>query len=333
MKYPDKWDISVDGRFIMRVAKNLTELIGKTPMLALERLYPGSKAKVYVKLELFNPMSIKDRPVLHMIREAMAKGRINPGIEVVEASSGNTAIALATLGAIMDFPVRVFISEEVTIERRRILASFGAKIVLTPAVEHTRGARNRAIAYCEANPDTAFFLNQHGNPDNPRAHELTTGPEMWKQLDGNIDAVVIALGTCGTFDGVARFLKSKNPAIQAIGVEPAGSPLYSGGKQGKHKIDGMGPGLVSDIFKQAPFKPDEILKIEDDDAFEWTRRVAQKEGLFVGLTSGSLAWAAHQLASRKEYEYKTIVTFFYDTGERYLSVPDLFPEGDVTTVS
>ena len=317
----------------MRVAKDLTELIGGTPLLALERLYPDSEATVYAKLELLNPMSIKDRPVLHMVREAMARGKINSGIEVVEASSGNTAISLATLGVIMDFPVRVFISEEVTAERRQILASFGAKIVLTPAIEHTRGARERAIAYCEASPDTTFFMNQHGNPDNPRAHELTTGPEIWEQLNGSIDAVVIALGTCGTFDGVARYLKSKNPTIQAIGVEPAGSPLYSGGKQGKHRIDGMGPGLVSDIFMEAQFKPDEILKVGDDDAFEWTRRVAQKESLFVGLTSGALAWAAHQLANRKEYEHKTIVIIFYDTGERYLSVPDLFPEGDVTTVS
>ncbi len=316
----------------MKIAKDITELVGKTPMLALDRLYSGSKAKVYAKLELFNPMSIKDRPVLHMIREAMKQERINSDIEVVEASSGNTAIALSTLGAIMGFPVRVFISEEVTLERRRILASFGAKIVLTPAAEHTRGARERAIAYCQEKPDSTFFLNQHGNPDNSQAHELTTGPEIWEQLDGNIDAVVIALGTCGTFDGVARYMKSMNPDIQMFGVEPAGSPLYSGGKLGKHKIDGRGPGLVSDIFQQARFKPDEIIKVEDEEAFEWTRRVAQKEGLFVGLTSGALAFAANQLAIRDEYDDKTIVTFVYDTGERYLSVTDLFPEGDITTV-
>jgi len=233
----------------------------------------------------------------------------------------------------MGFPVRVFISEEVTLERRRILASFGARIVLTPAAEHTRGARERAIAYCKNNPDTTFFLNQHGNPDNPRAHELTTGPEIWEQLDGEIDAVVIALGTCGTFDGVARFMKSKNPEIQVYGVEPAGSPLYSGGKQGKHRIDGMGPGLVSDVFKNAPFKPDEIIKVGDDEAFDWTRRMAEKEGLFVGLTSGALAFGVGQITQRSVYDGKTIVTFVYDTGERYLSVADLFPEGDVTTVA
>lgn len=317
----------------MKIAEDVTELVGKTPMLALTRLYSDSRAKVYAKLECFNPMSIKDRPVLHMIRKALNEGLIKSDIEVVEASSGNTAIALATLGAIMDFPVRVFISEEVTLERRRILASFGAKIVLTPAAEHTKGARARAIAYCKENPHSTFFLNQHGNPENPRAHELSTGPEIWEQLEGNIDAVVIALGTCGTFDGVARYMKSNNPAIQIFGVEPAGSPLYSGGKQGKHRIDGMGPGLVSDIFQQARFKPDEIIRVEDDEAFEWTRRFAQKEGLFVGLTSGALAFAVSQIAARKEFEKKTIVTIVYDTGERYLSVNDLFPEGDITTVS
>ncbi len=317
----------------MRVAKDLTDLIGKTPLLALDRLYPDSDAKVFAKLELFNPMSVKDRPVLNMIREAKAQGRINSNIEVIEASSGNTAIAAATLGTTMGFPVCIFMSEAVSVERRKILAAFGAKIVLTPAAEHTRGARERAIAYCEANPNTTFFLNQHGNPDNPRMHELTTGPELWEQLDGRIDAVVIALGTCGTFDGVTRYLKTRNPNIRAIGVEPARSPMYSGGKQGTHKISGMGPGFVTDNFKRAQFMPDDIIKVEDEDAYEWTRLIAQREGLMVGVSSGALAWATHQLAYREEYGHKTIVTFFYDTGERYLSVPDLFPEGDITTVA
>ena len=317
----------------MRIAKDVTELIGKTPLLALDRLYSDSDAKVYAKLELFNPMSVKDRPVLHMIREAMAQGRIDSDTEVVEASSGNTAIAAATLGTTLGFPVRIFMSEAVSLERRKILAALGAEIMLTPAAEHTRGARERAIAYCEANPGTTFFLNQHSNPDNPAMHELTTGPELWEQLEGRIDAVVIALGTCGTFDGVTRYLKTKNPNVQAIGVEPAGSPMYSGGKQGKHKISGMGPGIVTDIFKRARFKPDEIIKVEDEDAYEWTRRIARKEGLLVGVTSGALGWATHQVARREAYRHKTIVTFFYDTGERYLSVPDLFPEGEITTVA
>ena len=317
----------------MQIAKDLTDLIGKTPMLALDRLYAGYKAKVYAKLELFNPMSIKDRPVFSMIKEAVKTGKISSSIEVVEASSGNTAIALAVLGVIMKFPVRIFISEEVTRERRQGLASFGARIVLTPAIEHTRGARERAISYCKSNPNTTFFLNQHGNQHNSLAHQRTTAPEIWEQLDGNIDAAIMALGTCGTFDGISSYLKSRKETIQIIGVEPAGSPLYSGGNQGKHKIDGMGPGFVSDLYKKAKVKPDKIMKIEDEEAFEWTRRVAIKEGLLVGLTSGALAWAAHKLAHRTEYEGKTIVIIFCDTGERYLSVKDLFPVGDTTIIS
>ena len=313
----------------MRVANDLTELIGQTPLLALDRLYPEAMAKVYAKLEMFNPMSNKDRPVLHMIREAMARGKIHRDTEVVEASSGNTAIAAATLGAIMDFRVRIYMSEVASIERQRAIAAFGATIVLTPAAEYTRGARDRAIAYCQANPDKTFFLNQHGSEDNPRTHELTTGPEIWQQLDGNIDAIVIALGTCGTFVGVTRYLKRMNPHIHVIGVEPAGSPLYSGGTQGAHRIYGMGPGLVTEIFKNASQRPDEIILTEDDTAYEWTRRIAQKEGLLVGLTSGALAWAAGELASRPEFTGKTIVTFFYDTGERYLSIDGLFAEGRV----
>ena len=192
----------------MQIAKDITDLIGKTPILALDRLYDGYNAKVYAKLELFNPMSIKDRPVLSMVKEAVKMGKINSTIEVVEASSGNTAIALAVLGVIMKFPVCIFISEEVTRERRQVLTSFGAKIVLTPAIEHTKGARARAISYCRSNPNTTFFLNQHGNKHNSLAHYRTTGPEIWEQLDGNINAAVMALGTCGTFDGLSSYLKS-----------------------------------------------------------------------------------------------------------------------------
>jgi cysteine synthase A len=316
----------------VHIARDLTELIGRTPLLQLGRLYDDARATVYAKLENFNPMSNKDRPVLHMIREAVANGRIGPDTEVVEASSGNTAIAIATLGAMQNFRVRIFMSEVVSIERRRALAAFGAKIVLTPGSEYTRGARDRAIAYCEANPQTALFLNQHGNPDNPRMHELTTGPELWEQLGGRIDAVVIALGTCGTFDGVTRYLKRMNPAIRAIGVEPAGSPLYSGGKQGTHHIYGMGPGLVTEIYQRSPNKPDEIILAEDEAAYEWTRRIAHREGMLVGLTSGAVAWAAGRVAARPEFESKNIVTFFYDTGERYLSIDGLYPDGDIQTV-
>jgi cysteine synthase A len=316
----------------VHIAQDITELIGKTPLLRLGRLYDDARATVYAKLENFNPMSNKDRPVLHMIREAMADGRIGPQTEVVEASSGNTAIAIASLGATHGFGVRIFMSEVVSIERRRSIAAFGAKIVLTPGSEYTRGARDRAIAYCEANPATALFLNQHGNPDNPRMHELTTGPELWEQLAGRIDAVVIALGTCGTYDGVTRYLKRMNPRIHAVGVEPAGSPLYSGGAQGTHRIYGMGPGLVTEIYERSTNKPDEIILAQDDVAYEWTRRIAHKEGMLVGLTSGAVAWAAGRVAARPEFASKNVVTFFYDTGERYLSIEGLFAAGDIQTI-
>ena len=313
----------------MRIANDITELIGSTPLLRLSRLYDDARGSVYAKLENFNPMSNKDRPVLNMIREAAKRGEIRPDVEVVEASSGNTAIAIAMLGAVMGFPVRIFMSEVQSIERRRSLVAYGAKITLTPAAEYTRGARDRAIAYCKAHPGTTLFLNQHGNPDNPRMHELTTGPELWEQLEGKIDAVVIALGTCGTFAGVTRYLKRMNPRLHAVGVEPAGSPVYSGGKQGEHHIYGMGPGLVTEIFEHATHKPDEIVLAEDDVAWEWTRRIATREGMLVGLTTGAIAWVAGRVAAGPEFAGKNIVTFFYDTGERYLSMEGLFPAGDI----
>lgn len=313
----------------MRIAQNVTDLICKTPMLRLGRLYDDARGTVFAKLEMFNPMSNKDRPVLHMIRKAVAEGRIGPQTEVVEASSGNTAIAIAVLGATIGFRVRIFISEVASLERKRALVALGAKIMLTPANEYTRGARDRAIAYCDANPKTAVFLNQHSNPDNPDMHAMTTGPEIWEQLEGKVDAVVIALGTCGTFDGVTRYLKKMNPKLHAVGVEPVGSPVYSGGKQGAHKIFGMGPGLITEIFKRSGNKPDEIILAEDDVAYEWTRRIAQKEGLLVGVTSGAIAWAAGRVAARPAFEGKNVVTFFYDTGERYLSIDGLFPDGDI----
>ena len=309
---------------MMFIAKDLTELIGKTPLLELSRLFPDSKTKILAKLELKNPMSIKDRPVLNMILSAMKEGKISPETEVVEASSGNTAIAIASLGAILGFKVRIYMSELCSVERQKILCAYGAKVMVTPGCEHTKGARERAIAYCEKNQNNAFFLNQHGNPDNGRAHELTTAPELWEQTKGKIDAVVIGLGTSGTFDGVSRFMKGKNPEIKIIGFEPAASPVYSGGAQGVHRIIGVGPGFVTDNFKRSLENLDELVQVEDDVAYHWTRQVAQKEGLLVGPSSGAAAWVAGQLAERPEFEGKTLVCFFYDTGERYLSTEGLF---------
>jgi cysteine synthase A len=304
----------------MFIAENLTDLIGKTPMLELKRLFPNSNARISAKLELCNPMSIKDRPVLNMIRTAMDNGQIDSTIEVVEASSGNTAIAIASLGAMWDFPVRIYMSELCSVERQQILCAYGAKVVITPGVEHTKGARSRAIEYCEENSKSTFFLNQHGNPNNGGAHEKTTGPELWEQMNGQIDAIVLGLGTSGTFDGVSRFLKDKNKDIKIIGFEPASSPVYSGGQQGKHKIIGIGPGFVTDNFKRSEHNLDELIS------------VAKKEGLLVGPSSGAAAWVAGELAKRDEFSAKNIICFFYDTGERYLSTPELFPVDNVVKV-
>ena len=308
----------------MIVAEDLTDLIGRTPLLRLGRLFAGSPARVYAKLELCNPTSIKDRPVLSMIRAALADGRITPATEVVEATSGNTGIAIASLGAMLGFRARLYMSELCSIERQKLMCAYGATVVLTPAAEHTRGARDRAVAYCEAHPDATFFASQHTNPDNGRAHFDTTGPELWEQTGGQIGAVVIGLGTSGTFEGISGFLKTQDPSIRIVGVEPAASPVYSGGKQGPHAINGIGPGMVTENFERARPNMDEILLVEDADAFEWARRATRKEGVIVGATSGATLWGAAQLAARPEFAGKTVICFYYDSGERYLSVPDLF---------
>ncbi len=303
-------------------------------MLELNHFYgDGIKARVLAKLELNNPTSVKDRGVYFMIDAAIKSGEITSDTEVVEASSGNTGIALARAAAIMGFKARVYMSELCSVERLRTMSAFGAKLVITPGAEHTRGARERAIAYCRANPEKTFFLDQHGNANNGRAHELTTGPEIWEQTKGELAAVVIGLGTGGTFDGLSRYFKSKNRNIQIIGFEPAASPVYSGGKQGIHHITGIGPGFVTDNFKRSAQHLDEIIHVTDQDAFEYTRLLAKRMGILVGLTSGAAAWVAGEVANRDHFENKTIVCFFYDTGERYLSTEGLFQIDDIERVS
>jgi cysteine synthase A len=317
----------------LNIAKDACELIGHTPLLELNNLFLNKNCRVLAKMECLNPTSIKDRAVLNMIYMAMKVGKISPKTEVVEASSGNTAIAIASLGATLGYKTRIYMSESCSVERQQVLCAYGAKIVLTPSDEHTRGARERAIAYCKANPDSTFFLNQHGNIENGRAHELTTGPELWMQTEGNIGAVIIGLGTSGTFDGLSRYLKKKNIDIRIIGFEPASSPVYAGGKQGEHKIIGIGPGFVTENFKRSKENLDELIAVEDAVAYEWTRRIAQYEGVLVGPTSGAAASVAALLVERPEFAGKTIICIFCDTGERYLSTPGLFPLKDVDRIS
>ena len=317
----------------MNTVVDVCKLIGNTPLLELKNVFEDLPARILAKMECCNPTSIKDRAVLNMIRLAMSNGEISPETEVVEASSGNTAIAIASLGAMLGYKTRIFMSELCSVERHQIICAYGAKIVLTPGNEHTKGARKRAIAYCKENPTRTFFLNQHGNADNGKAHELTTGPELWEQTEGNIDAVVIGLGTCGTFDGLSRFFKKKKPNIKIIGFEPAASPVYSGGRQGKHKIIGIGPGFVTDNFKRSQKNIDEIILVEDKTAYEYARQIARREGILVGPTSGASVWVAGQLAQRPDFKNKTIICFLSDTGERYLSTPGLFNASNVVKIS
>ncbi len=316
----------------MNIITDACDLIGNTPLFELTKVFVDPKARILAKMERCNPTSVKDRAVRSMIKTVMAEGKITSETEVVEASSGNTAIAIASLGAMLDYKTRIFMSELCSVERQQILCAYGAKVMLTPAAEHTKGARERAIKYCDKNPNTTFFLNQHGNQNNGKAHETTTGPEIWEQTNGNIDVAIIGLGTSGTFDGLSRFLKSKNPNIKIIGFEPAASPVYSGGAQAPHKLIGIGPGFITDNFKRSRQNLDEIILVENDVAFETARLIARKEGILVGPTSGASVWVAGQISERPEFVGKTIVCFMYDTGERYLSTPDLFPADNVEKV-
>lgn len=314
----------------MDITNKLEDIIGNTPLFELTRLYPNRHSKILAKLEFMNPSSIKDRPVLSMIKAGVREGLITEDTEVVEASSGNTAIAIAMLGTIFGYKTKIFMSELCSVERHQILAAYGAEIVITPGIEHTKGARSRAIRYCEEHPDTTFFMNQHENPNNSLGHERTTGPEIWQQTDGQVDAVVVGLGTSGTFEGLARYFKTKNPNVKIIGFEPASSPVYAGGKQGKHQIIGIGPGFVTTNFRRSEQYLDELIEVPDDVVFDWTRKVALIEGMFVGPSSGAAAWVCDQLAQRPEFDGKTIVCLFCDTGERYLSTDGLFPTGIIS---
>ena len=314
----------------MDVIDDISDIVGRTPMLRCNKLFPDAPATILAKLEFCNPMSVKDRPVKHIISKALAQGRIKPGTELVEASSGNTAIAIAMFGAAQGFPVRIFMSELCSEERFKILNTFGAKVVLTPGVEHTKGSRERAIAYCQASG--AYFINQHSNPDNGEAHYLTTGPEIWEQTDGTIHTMVIGLGTSGTFEGLSRFFKEKNPAVRIVAFEPASSPVYGGGSMGKHKLIGIGPGFVTDNFKRGRERLDELIAVTDEDSFAMTKRLAMTEGIMAGVTSGSALWVAEQLAQRPEYAGQVICCLICDSGERYLSVEGLFPADNVERI-
>lgn len=304
----------------MTAARKLTDLIGNTPLLALERFAPGMT--VLAKLECFNPLSsAKDRAALFMLDAAEAEGRLAPGTVIIEPTSGNTGAALAYIAALRGYELILTMPDTMSAERRRLLSALGAKLVLTPGAEGMTGAVSKAKELAAALP-SAFIPSQFDNPANAQAHYRTTGPEIWRDTEGNVDVFVACVGSGGTVTGTGRYLKEQNPNVRVVAVEPAESPLLSQGWAGPHKIQGIGANFVPALLDRSVC--DEVVTVSGEDAYKAARMLAKTEGLLCGISSGAAAAAAKQLASRPEYAGKTIVTLLPDTGERYLST-DLFP--------
>ena len=305
----------------MKTYKKITDLIGNTPLLELENYSKGKSvyAKLFGKLEYFNPAgSVKDRIAKAMIDEAEAKGILKSDSVIIEPTSGNTGIGLAAVAASRGYKIILTMPETMSIERRNLLKAYGAELVLTEGVKGMKGAIEKAQELA-AEYENSFIPSQFTNAANPTVHRDTTGPEIWNDTDGTVDIVVAGVGTGGTISGIGEFLKSKNPEIKVIAVEPSGSPVLSGEKPGPHKIQGIGAGFIPETLNTQIY--DEIIKVENEDAFETGRRLAKEEGLLVGISSGAAVWAATQIAKRAENKGKTIVAILPDTGERYLSTP------------
>ncbi len=305
----------------MKVYKKITDLIGKTPLLELTNYEEqnGVGAKIYAKLEYFNPAgSAKDRIARAMIDDAEKKGLLKENSVIIEPTSGNTGIGLAAVAASRGYRVILTMPETMSIERRNLLKAYGAEIVLTDGAKGMKGAIEKAQELAASEKDS-FIPGQFVNEANPAAHKATTGPEIWEDTDGKVDIFVAGVGTGGTISGVGEYLKSKNPDVKIVAVEPAGSPVLSKGTPGPHKIQGIGAGFVPDTLNIKIY--DEILAIENEDAFKTGRTLARKEGLLVGISSGAAVYAASILAKRPENKGKIIVALLPDTGERYLSTP------------
>ncbi len=305
----------------MKIYNNVTELIGKTPLMRLNNLERDNalSAAVLAKLECFNPAgSVKDRVALNMINEYEKAGFLQSGSVIIEPTSGNTGIGLAAVAASRGYKIILTMPESMSAERRKLLAAYGAKIILTPAAEGMNGAVKKAEELKKEIPGS-IIAGQFTNPANPKAHILTTGPELWEDTDGKIDVLVAGIGTGGTLSGIGRYLKEKNPDIKVIGVEPASSPLISGGRAGSHGLQGIGANFIPETLDSGIY--DEILTVSDSDAYETGRYLAKNEGILVGITSGAAVSAAKLIAKRTEMKGKTIVAILPDTGERYLSTP------------
>jgi cysteine synthase A len=312
----------IDRRVRMRVAKDATELVGGTPMVWLDRFAPGLGARIAAKLEFYNPASsVKDRIGVAMIDAAEREGKIRRDTVILEPTSGNTGVALAFVCAARGYELALTMPEDMSEERRRILEALGAQLVLTPADEGMAGAVERACCMAEED-DRYLVLQQFENPANPEVHRRTTAEEIWKDTDGGVDVLVCGVGTGGTITGVAEVLKERKPSFKAVAVEPADSPVLSGGEPGQHGIQGLGAGFVPKVLNRDVI--DEVIAVETRDARLAARRLAKDEGLLVGVSSGAAAWAAERVASREETAGKLVVTILPDTGERYLTT-GLFP--------
>ena len=301
----------------MKIAKNITELIGNTPLVRLNKLTKGLGAEVVVKLESFNPCSsVKDRIGLSMIEDAEKQGKIDKDTTILEPTSGNTGVALAFVCAVKGYKLVLTMPETMSVERRQILAAFGAQIVLTPGSEGMTGAIKKAEELAKS--DKHYFIpQQFKNPSNPEVHRRTTALEIWNDTAGKIDILVAGVGTGGTITGTAEALKKKKPSLKAIAAEPKASPVLSGGQPGPHKIQGIGAGFVPQIMNMKII--DEVIQVSDDEAFQTARRLAREEGILAGISSGAACFAALEVAGRKENKGKLIVVILPDTGERYLS--------------
>ena len=297
------------------------QLIGKTPLLELTNIEKeeGLEATILAKLEYFNPAgSVKDRIAKAMIDDAEAKGLLKPGSVIIEPTSGNTGIGLASVAAARGYRIIIVMPETMSVERRQLMKAYGAELVLTEGSKGMKGAIARADELAKEIPN-AFIPGQFVNPANPAVHKATTGPEIWADTDGKVDIFVAGVGTGGTITGVGEYLKEQNPTVKVVAVEPAGSPVLSKGTAGAHKIQGIGAGFVPEVLNTAVY--DEIIAVENEEAFAAGKLVGRKEGVLVGISSGAAVWAAIQLARRPENKGKTIVALLPDTGDRYLSTP------------
>ena len=302
-----------------KVYKNVTELIGKTPLLEVQKYSEkrGIDANLFVKLEYFNPAgSIKDRIAKAMIEDAEKKGTLKKGSVIIEPTSGNTGIGIAAVAAAKGYEVKIVMPETMSIERRNLIKAYGAEVVLTEGSKGMKGAIEKAKELA-ASIENSFIPAQFENPANPEIHKLTTGPEIYEDLDGKVDIFIAGIGTGGTITGVGEYLKSKNSNVKIIAVEPKGSPVLSEGNAGAHKIQGIGAGFVPDTLNTKIY--DEIVTIENEEAFEAAREIAKAEGVLVGISSGAALYAAEKIAKRPENKGKNIVVLLPDTGDRYLS--------------